>query len=303
MNFTINTGPLSGREGQWVTSRDLRARLKKELLTNVSLRITDSEATDIFRVFARGELQLAILIETMRREGYELMVGKPEIVIREEDGKKLEPLERLVVDCPESFVGVVMESLGRRRGELGKMVNHGSGWVRMEFTVPSRGLIGLRGALLTDTRGTVQLHTLFEGWTEYGGEMASRPTGALVADRAGSTTAFALWNLQERGELFVGPGEEVYEGMLVGENARDQDMDVNVTKEKKQTNMRASSADEAIRLIPHRQLSLEQAIEFISDDELVEVTPKSIRLRKKILDTKKRPKRWQQIRADAEAKL
>jgi GTP-binding protein len=206
-----------------------------------------------------------------------------------------------VVDCPESFVGVVMESLGRRRGELGKMVNHGSGWVRMEFTIPSRGLIGLRGQLLTDTRGTAQLHTLFEGWTEYGGEMASRPTGALAADRAGHTTAFALWNLQERGELFVGPGEEVYEGMVVGENSRDADMDVNVTKEKKQTNMRASSADEAIRLIPHRQLSLEQAIEFIADDELVEVTPKSIRLRKKILDTKKRPKRWQLIRANAEA--
>jgi GTP-binding protein len=301
MNFTVNTGPLAGREGQWVTSRDLRSRLKKELLTNVSLRITDSEATDVFRVFARGELQLAILIETMRREGYELMVGKPEIVVREEDGKKLEPLERLVVDCPESFVGVVMESLGRHRGELGKMVNHGSGWVRMEFTIPSRGLIGLRGQLLTDTRGTAQLHTLFEGWTEYGGEMASRPTGALAADRAGHTTAFALWNLQERGELFVGPGEEVYEGMIVGENARDADMDVNVTKEKKQTNMRASSADEAIRLIPHRQLSLEQAIEFISDDELVEVTPKSIRLRKRILDTKKRPKRWQKIRENAEA--
>src|SRR5580700_6355496 len=301
MNFTVNTGPLAGREGQWVTSRDLRERLQKELLTNVSLRITDSETTDVFRVFARGELQLAILIETMRREGYELMVGKPEIVVREEAGKKLEPLERLVVDSPESFVGVIMESLGRRRGELGKMVNHGSGWVRMEFTIPSRGLIGLRGQLLTDTRGTAQLHTLFEGWTEYGGEMASRPTGALAADRAGHTTAFALWNLQERGELFVGPGEEVYEGMVVGENSRDADMDVNVTKEKKQTNMRASSADEAIRLIPHRQLSLEQAIEFIADDELVEVTPKSIRLRKKILDTKKRPKRWQLIRANAEA--
>ena len=186
MNFTVNTSPLSGREGQWVTSRDLRARLQKELLTNVSLRITDSETTDVFRVLARGELQLAILIETMRREGYELMVGKPEIVVREENGKKLEPLERLVVDCPESFVGVVMESLGRRRGELGKMVNHGSGWVRMEFTVPSRGLIGLRGQLLTDTRGTALLHALFEGWTEYGGEMASRPTGALVADRAGT---------------------------------------------------------------------------------------------------------------------
>jgi GTP-binding protein len=252
-------------------------------------------------VLARGELQLAILIETMRREGYELMVGKPEIVVREENGRKLEPLERLVVDCPESFVGVVMESLGRRRGELGKMVNHGSGWVRMEFTVPSRGLIGLRGQLLTDTRGTALLHALFEGWTEYGGEMASRPTGALVADRAGFTTAFALWNIQERGELFVGPVEEVYEGMIVGENARDSDMDVNITKEKKQTNMRASSADEAIRLIPHRQLSLEQAIEFIADDEFVEVTPKSIRLRKKILDPKKRPRRWQQIRANAEA--
>ena len=301
MNFTINNGPLSGREGEWVTSRDLRSRLQKELLTNVSLRILDSESTDVFRVFARGELQLAILIETMRREGYELMVGKPEIVVREEGGKKLEPLERLVVDCPETFVGVVMESLGRRRAELGKMINHGSGWVRMEFTIPSRGLIGLRGQLLTDTRGTAQLHTLFGGWTEYAGEMASRPTGALVADRAGNTTAFALWNLQERGELFVGPGEEVYEGMIVGENSRDADMDINVTKEKKQTNMRASSADEAIRLIPHRQLSLEQAIEFIADDELVEVTPKSIRLRKKILDPQKRPRRWQQIRASAEA--
>jgi GTP-binding protein len=301
MNFTVNTSPIAGREGQWVTSRDLRERLQKELLTNVSLRITDSDTTDVFRVLARGELQLAILIETMRREGYELMVGKPEIVVREENGKKLEPLERLVVDCPESFVGVVMESLGRRRGELGKMVNHGSGWVRMEFTVPSRGLIGLRGQLLTDTRGTALLHALFEGWTEYGGEMASRPTGALVADRAGNTTAFALWNLQERGELFVGPVEEVYEGMIVGENARDADMDVNVTKEKKQSNMRASSADEAIRLIPHRQLSLEQAIEFIADDEFVEVTPKSIRLRKKILDPKRRPRRWQQIRANAEA--
>jgi GTP-binding protein len=297
MLFTVNNGPLSGREGQWVTSRDLRDRLAKELLTNVSLRISDSETTDVFRVLARGELQLAILIETMRREGYELMVGKPEIVVREENGKKMEPLERLVVDCPEAFVGVVMEALGRRRGELAKMINHGSGWVRMEFTVPSRGLIGLRGQLLADTRGTAQLHALFERWTEYGGEMATRPTGALVADRAGVSTAFAIWNLQERGEMFIGPGIEVYEGMIVGENSRDSDMDVNVTKEKKQTNMRASSADEAIRLIPHRQLSLEQTIEFIADDEMVEITPKSIRLRKKVLDHSKRPRRWQQIRA------
>jgi GTP-binding protein len=301
MIFTVNNGPLSGREGQWVTSRDLRERLQKELLTNVSLRITDADTTDVFRVLARGELQLAILIETMRREGYELMVGKPEIVVREENGRKLEPLERLVVDCPEAFVGVVMEALGKRRGELAKMINHGSGWVRMEFTVPSRGLIGLRGQLLADTRGTAQLHALFESWTDYGGEMATRPTGALVADRAGVSTAFAIWNLQERGEMFIGPGVEVYEGMIVGENSRDSDMDVNVTKEKKQTNMRASSADEAIRLIPHRVLSLEQTIEFIADDEMVEITPKSIRLRKKVLDHSKRPRRWQQIRAANEA--
>ncbi|HEV3218569.1 MAG TPA: translational GTPase TypA [Candidatus Acidoferrales bacterium] len=301
MIFTVNNGPLSGREGQWVTSRDIRERLQKELLTNVSLRITDAETTDVFRVLARGELQLAILIETMRREGYELMVGKPEIVVREENGRKMEPLERLVVDCPESFTGVVMEALGQRRGELAQMVNHGSGWVRLEFMVPSRGLIGMRGQLMTDTRGTAQIHALFERWTDYGGEMATRPTGALVADRAGVSTAFAIWNLQERGEMFIGPTVEVYEGMIVGENSRDSDMDVNITKEKKQTNMRASSADEAIRLIPHRVLRLEQAIEFIAEDEYVEVTPKSIRLRKKVLQAGKRPRRWQEIRAAKEA--
>jgi len=297
MIFTVNTSPLAGREGQFVTSRDIRGRLQKELLTNVSIRVEDSETTDAFRVLGRGELQLAILIETMRREGYELMVGKPEIVVRTENGRRLEPVELLVVDCPESFVGVVMETLGMRRAELAKMVNHGSGRVRMEFKIPSRGLIGLRGQLLTDTRGTALLHSLFDGWTEYAGELASRNTGALVADRPGKTTAFALWNLQERGELFVGPGIEVYEGMIVGENAREADMDVNITKEKKQTNMRASSADEAIRLVPHRVLTLEMAIEFITDDEYVEVTPKSIRLRKKVLDAKRRPRRWQQIRA------
>ncbi len=301
MVFTVNNGPLSGREGQWVTSRDIRERLQKELLTNVSLRVTDADTTDVFRVLARGELQLAILIETMRREGYELMVGKPEIVVREEKGRKMEPLERLVVDCPESFTGVVMEAVGQRRGELAQMVNHGSGWVRLEFMVPSRGLIGMRGQMMTDTRGTAQIHALFERWTEYGGEMATRPTGALVADRAGVSTAFAIWNLQERGEMFIGPAVEVYEGMIVGENSRDSDMDVNITKEKKQTNMRASSADEAIRLIPHRVLSLEQAIEFIADDEYVEITPKSIRLRKKVLAAGKRPRRWQEIRASREA--
>jgi GTP-binding protein len=301
MIFTVNTSPLAGREGSLVTSRDIRERLQKELLTNVSIRAEDSGTTDAFRVLGRGELQLAILIETMRREGYELMVGKPEIVVHTENDRRLEPVEILVVDCPEPFVGVVMETLGGRRGELAKMVNHGTGRVRMEFKVPSRGLIGLRGQLLTDTRGTALLHSLFDGWIEYGGEMASRPTGALVADRAGKTTAFALWNLQERGELFVGPGEEVYEGMIVGENSREADIDVNITREKKLTNMRASTADEAIRLVPHREMTLEAAIEFIAEDEFVEVTPKSIRLRKKILAAKQRPRRWQQIRASADA--
>ena len=300
MVFTVNNSPLSGREGQWLTSRDLRDRLAKELLTNVSIRVEDTDTPESFRVLGRGELQLAILIETMRREGFELMVGKPEIVVRTENGKRLEPLEMLVIDCPESYIGIVMETLGTRRGELAQMVNHGSGRVRMEFRIPSRGLIGLRGQLLTDTRGTALIHSILAGWTDYGGEMASRPTGALVADRAGSSTAFALWNLQERGELFIGPTIEVYEGMIVGDNAREADMDVNITKEKKQTNMRASSADEAIRLIPHRELSLEQAIEYIADDEYVEVTPKSLRLRKKVLDVKKRPRRWQQIRASTE---
>ena len=300
MVFTVNTGPLAGREGSFVTSRDLRSRLEKELLTNVSIRVEDSEATDSFRVLGRGELQLAILIETMRREGYELMVGKPEIVVRTENSRKLEPVELLVVDCPETYIGIIIESLGGRRGEMTKMINHGSGRVRMEFRIPSRGLIGLRSQLLTDTRGTALIHSIFDGWIEYGGEMALRPTGALVADRPGQSTAFALWNLQERGELFLGPGVEVYEGMIAGENSREADMEVNVTKEKKQTNMRASTADEAIRLIPHRELSLEQAIEFLADDEYVEVTPKSIRLRKKVLDAKKRPRRWQEIRASQE---
>jgi GTP-binding protein len=301
MIFSVNSGPLSGREGSYLTSRDLRDRLAKELLTNVSIRVEDTDSPESFRVLGRGELQLAILIETMRREGFELMVGKPEIVVRTENGKKLEPIERLVVDIPENFIGIIMETLGSRRGEMLKMSNHGSGRVRLDFKIPSRGLIGLRSQLLTDTRGTALIHSLFDGWTEYGGDMALRPTGALVADRAGVSTAYALWGLQERGELFIGPAVEVYEGMVVGENSREQDMEVNVTREKKLTNMRSSTADEAIRLIPHRQLSLEQAIEFIADDEFVEITPRSIRLRKKVLEAGKRPRRWQEIRASQEA--
>ena len=301
MIFSVNSSPLSGREGTYLTSRDLRDRLAKELLTNVSIRVEDTDTPESFRVLGRGELQLAILIETMRREGFELMVGKPEIVVRTENGKKLEPVERLVIDIPDNFIGIIMESLGSRRGEMIKMSNHGSGRVRLDFKIPSRGLIGLRSQLLTDTRGTALIHSIFDGWVEYGGDMALRLTGALLADRPGVSTAFALWGLQERGELFIGPGVEVYEGMVVGENSREQDMDVNVTKEKKLTNMRSSTADEAIRLIPHRELSLEQAIEFIADDEYVEITPKSIRLRKKVLQASKRPRRWQEIRASQEA--
>src|SRR3989449_268704 len=262
-------------------------------------RLTPTRITKLytFRVLGRGELQLAILIETMRREGFELMVGKPEIVVRTENGKKLEPLERLVIDVPENFIGIIMETTGSRRGEMIKMSNHGSGRVRMDFKIPSRGLIGLRSQMLTDTRGTALIHSIFEGWMEYGGEMALRPTGAFVGDPSRPPPAFSLWNIQERGELFIGPAIEVYEGMIVGENSREQDMDVNVTKEKKQTNMRSSSADESIRLIPHRELSLEQASVFIADDEFVEITPKSIRLRKKVLQANKRPRRWQEIRA------
>ena len=300
MIFSVNSGPLCGREGTYLTSRDLRDRLAKELLTNVSIRVEDTDTPESFRVLGRGELQLAILIETMRREGFELMVGKPEIVVRTENGKKLEPVERLVIDIPENFIGIIMETIGSRRGEMIKMTNHGSGRVRLDFKIPSRGLIGLRSQLLTETRGTALIHSIFDGWVEYGGEMALRPTGALVADRPGGSTAYALWGLQERGELFVGPGVEVYEGMVVGENSREQDMEVNITKEKKLTNMRSSTADEAIRLVPPRVLSLEQAIEFIADDELVEITPKSIRLRKKVLQYNKRPRRWQEIRASQE---
>ena len=288
MVFTINTSPFCGREGNYVTSRNLRDRLDKELLTNVSIRVEEAGGPDAFKVMGRGELQLAILIEMMRREGFELMVGKPEILTKTIDGKLHEPVELLVIDCPESFVGVVIEKMGARKGKMNKMVNHGSGRVRLEFHVPSRGLIGLRSEMLTDTKGTAIMNSLFHGYIEWQGDIASRPTGSLVADRPGKTTGYAIYNLQERGEIFVTPGLEVYEGMIVGENSRDADLNVNIVKEKKLTNMRASTSDEAIRLVPPRILNLEQAIEFIRDDEFVEVTPKSIRLRKKTLKANQR---------------
>jgi len=291
MIFGVNTSPMAGRDGQYVTSRNLRDRLDRELLGNVSLRVEDTDSPEQLKVIGRGELQLSILIEMMRREGYEVQVSRPDIVTKEMDGVRVEPVEELIIDVPEEFQGVVIAQTGTRRGVMTKMVNHGSGRVRLEFRIPSRGLIGFRSQFLTDTKGTGIMNTLFAGWEPWHGAIPSRATGALVADRTGVATAYAIYNLQERGEIFLEPATPVYEGMIVGENARQNDMDVNVTKEKKQTNMRASTADEAIRLIPPRLLSLEQAIEFINDDELVEVTPKTIRLRKRTLSSSLRPKK------------
>ena len=288
MIFGVNTSPMSGREGQHVTSRNLRDRLDRELIGNVSIRVEDTDSADRVMVIGRGELQLSILIEMMRREGHELEASRPEVVTRKKAGHVVEPIEELVIDVSEEFHGVVIAQLGTRRATMTKMVNHGSGRVRLEFRVPTRGLIGFRSQFLTDTRGTGIMNHLFAAWEPWRGAISARPTGVLVADRVGKTTAYAMYNLQERGELFIRPGTEVYEGMVVGENARPVDLDVNVTKEKKLTNMRKSTAEEAIRLVSTRRLNLEQAIEFINEDELVEITPESIRIRKRILSASDR---------------
>lgn len=289
MVFLVNTSPFAGKEGRYVTSRHLRERLQKELLYNVAIRV-DFDDTDSFKVMARGELQLAIIIEMMRREGYELMVSMPETITKVINGEVYEPMELLVIDVPEAFVGVVTQQVGMNKGKMLKMQNNGHGRVRLEFRIPSRGLIGFRSHFLTDTKGTGLLNHIFDGYEKWHGPMSKRQTGALVADRAGRATAYALYHLQPRGTLFIPENTQVYEGMIVGENSKDTDLDVNVTKEKKLTNMRASGSDENIQLIPPKILNLEQAIEFIKEDEYVEVTPLSIRLRKKILEANKRPK-------------
>jgi GTP-binding protein len=288
MTIGINTSPLSGQDGARLTASMVEARLAQELVGNVSLRVLPTERPDAWEVQGRGELQLAVLVELMRREGFELTVGKPQVVTRQIDGKLHEPVERLSIDAPEEYIGVITQLLALRKGRLQQMVNHGTGWVRMEYLVVARGLIGFRTEFLTETRGTGILHHVFDGYEPWHGELRTRPTGSLVADRRGAATSFALLNLQERGQLFVAPGAELYEGMIVGENARAEDLDVNPTKEKKLTNMRSSTADELVRLIPPRLLSLEQALEFIGDDECVEVTPNHVRLRKAELSGQKR---------------
>jgi GTP-binding protein len=287
----VNTSPLAGSDGDRLTARQLKARLDRELVGNVSLRVKPTDRPDTWEVQGRGELALAVLVELMRREGYELTVGKPQVVTREIDGKPHEPIERISVDAPEEYIGVVTQLLALRKGRLEQMVNHGTGWVRMEYLVPARGLIGFRTEFLTETRGTGVLHHVFDRWEPWHGALRTRPTGSLVADRRGRVAAFSLFNLQERGTLFVEPGEEVYEGMIVGENARAEDLDVNPTKEKHLTNVRSSTADELVRLVPRRELSLDQALEFLREDECVEVTPHAVRLRKLELDAHARRRR------------
>jgi len=283
MTIGINTSPLAGETGSKVTARLLKTRLDAELIGNVSLRVLDTERPDTWEVQGRGELQLAVLVELMRREKYELTVGKPEVVTREIDGKRHEPVERLTIDVPEDYVGVVTQLLGLRKGRLEQMVNHGTGWVRMEYLVPARGLIGFRTEFLTETRGTGLLHHVFEKYEPWFGALRTRPNGSLVSDRRGAVTAYACFGIQERGTLFVTPTTEVYEGMIIGENARSEDMDVNVVREKKLTNVRSATGDELERLIPAKQLSLEQALEFCREDECVEVTPSFVRIRKVLL--------------------
>jgi GTP-binding protein len=279
----INTSPLAGRSGTKLTARQIRGRLDAELVGNVSIRVRDTERPDAWEVQGRGELQLAVLVEIMRREGFELTVGQPQVLTREIDGRVHEPVERLAIDVPDDYVGVVTQLLALRKGRLEQMVNHGTGWVRMEYLVPARGLIGFRTEFLTETRGTGLLHHVFDRWEPWAGELRTRPTGALVSDRDGAAAQFALMNLQERGTLFVGPGDPVYEGMIVGENARADDLDVNACKEKHLTNIRSSTADVLVRLVPHRQLSLDQALELLRSDECAEVTPEAVRLRKVVL--------------------
>jgi GTP-binding protein len=286
----INTSPLAGTEGDKLTARQIRSRLDAELVGNVSIRVRDTERPDAWEVQGRGELQLVVLLEMMRREGFELTAGQPRVIVREIDGKTHEPVERLAIDVPEEHVGAVTQLLATRKGRLEQMVNHSTGWVRMDYLVPARGLIGLRTEFLTETRGAGLLHHVFDRWEPWAGELRTRPTGSLVADRRGASASYALLSLQDRGTLFVGPGEEVYEGMVVGENARADDLDVNAIKEKQQTNMRAASADVLIRLSPPKRLSLEAALEFLRDEECVEVTPESVRLRKVELDKTKRQK-------------
>ena len=286
----INTSPLAGQDGDKLTASQLRARLDRELVGNVSLRVLDSDRPEVWEVQGRGELALAVLVELMRREGFELTVGNPQVVTRQVDGKLCEPVERMSIDTPEEYVGVITQMLAARKGRLEQMVNHGTGWVRMEYLVPARGLIGFRTEFLTETRGTGLMHHVFDRWEPWHGDLRTRPTGSLVADRRGRVAAFALFNLQERGTLFVAPGDEVYEGMIVGESSRAEDLDVNATKEKHLTNMRSSTADELVRLVPKRELSLDQALEFLRVDECVEVTPKAVRLRKATLDTNARRK-------------